>query len=484
MSSPFDEAKYNALLKGLEITEVKLSKVTSEDGKLRIEAEHFQKKYAKLKEKLSHHNCARLAELVSKTIQTGHTPSMKNEHFYGGNIKFIKTDNLRDNEIKNPFSHYLSELGNSEIKRTELQEDDIITTIIGATYDVIARSCIIHKENLPANINQNIALIRPDKKKIVPEYLNVYLNSKYGKMYLEYLSRQMEQVNLNCEEVGNVVVPLFTPDFQQKIESLVKSAHAKLAESKSLYAQAEDTLLSELGLKDWQPKNESVSVKKFSDFASSGRLDAEYYQKKYDELFEKLNHFKCNRLGDMGKFCNGSLISDELYVEKAARAYIRIKELSYKEPINDDAVVYIDDSFVSQNETTVCENDFVIATIGNTIGKVNAIPKKYAGSFISNNTSRFRLNDKKSIYFYYEIMLRSIVVQSQIEREFTQTAQPKISNKSLANILIPILSREIQEQIAKLIQKSFALRAESKLLLDDAKASVEREIEKGKDAVK
>ena len=75
-------------------------------------------------------------------------------------------------------------------------------------------------------------------------------------------------------------------------------------------------------------------------------------------------------------------------------------------------------------------------------------------------------------------MLRSIIVQSQIEREFTQTAQPKISNKSLANILIPILSREIQEQIAGLIQKSFALRAESKRLLEEAKKMVEKEIEK------
>ena len=276
-------------MEGLEISVVKLSEVK---GEFRIEAEHYQHKYQNLLERLNK-DFSSLKDLVSKPIQTGHTPSMKDSRFYGGNIKFVKTDNLRDNEIKEPFTNYLSDLGNSEIKRTELQEGDIITTIIGATYDVIARSCIVQKSLLPANINQNIAHIRPDKKKINPEYLNIYLNSKYGKMYLEYLSRQMEQVNLNCEEVGMVKVPIFSDSFQSKIESLVKSAHAKLEESKSLYSQAEDLLLDELGLKDWQPKNTLHTTKKFSDFAQSGRLDAEYYQPKYDEIEKAIKSYKC-----------------------------------------------------------------------------------------------------------------------------------------------------------------------------------------------
>ena len=169
------------MLKGLDACELKLSNLNVV-GDLRIEAEHFQKKYTQLNNIFSHICCKNLSELVTKPSQTGHTPSMKDERFYGGDIKFIKTDNLRNNEIRYPFTNYLSRLGNAEIKRTELQEDDIITTIIGATYDVIARSCIIRKEILPANINQNIAHIRPDKSKIVPEYLNVYPNSKYGKM--------------------------------------------------------------------------------------------------------------------------------------------------------------------------------------------------------------------------------------------------------------------------------------------------------------
>ena len=57
---------------------------------------------------------------------------MKNAAYYGGDIRFIKTDNLRDFQISGEFSHYLSEAGNQVIKGSALQVNDLIVTIIGA----------------------------------------------------------------------------------------------------------------------------------------------------------------------------------------------------------------------------------------------------------------------------------------------------------------------------------------------------------------
>lgn len=458
------------MLKGLEITEIKLSEVKKVSGDLRIEAEHFQKKYFDLKKKLSRHNCVRLAELVSKPIQTGHTPSMKNERFYGGNIKFIKTDNLRDNDIKFPFSHYLSELGNSEIKRTELQENDIITTIIGATYDVIARSCIIHKEILPANINQNIAHIRPNMKKIIPEYLNMYLNSKYGKMYLEYLSRQMEQVNLNCEEVGNVLVPLFSTDFQQRIESLVKSAHAKLAESKSLYAQAEDILLSELGLKDWQPKNEAVSIKTFSDFASSGRLDAEYYQSKYDEIEERIKSVPHKTLNEIADIQDLNFNPKEKVVYK----YIELANIGTSGEIT-GCTEDLGENLPSRARRIVHSGDVLVSSIEGSLQSCAIVSKEYDGALCSTGfyvLKAVAMNPESLL-----ILLKSEIMQQLLKKGCSGTILTAISKDEFNRVIIPILPQEIQKQIAELIQTSFALRQESKELLESAKLAVEAEIE-------
>lgn len=456
-------------MEGLEISVVKLSEVK---GEFRIEAEHYQHKYQKLLERLNK-DFSYLKDLVSKPIQTGHTPSMKDSRFYGGNIKFVKTDNLRENEIKEPFSNYLSNLGNSEIKRTELQEEDIITTIIGATYDVIARSCIVQKSLLPANINQNIAHIRPDKKKINPEYLNVYLNSKYGKMYLEYLSRQMEQVNLNCEEVGMVKVPIFSDTFQSKIESLVKSAHAKLEESKSLYSQAEDLLLGELGLKDWRPKNTLHTTKKFSDFAQSGRLDAEYYQPKYDEIEKAIKSYK-GGYDIVSNLFNQNL--DVCDYKKTEYNYIEIGDVN----VGDGSVSFnkVETSELPDNAKRVLnKNDILISKVRPYRGAVAIIDFEQEDLI---GSGAFTVLQEKSSYKKetLQILFRTAVYKDWLLKWNVGSSYPVIKDEDILNLPIPILPEQIQKKIASLIQQSFECKAQSKQLLEDAKRMVEAEIEK------
>lgn len=57
-----------------------------------------------------------------------------------------------------------------------------------------------------------------------------------------------------------------------------------------------------------------------------------------------------------------------------------------------------------------------------------------------------------------------------------------IYDDDIAKIPIPILDEEIQKDIAKKVQNSFALRRQSKQLLEYAKQAVEMAIEQGEDA--
>lgn len=58
----------------------------------------------------------------------------------------------------------------------------------------------------------------------------------------------------------------------------------------------------------------------------------------------------------------------------------------------------------------------------------------------------------------------------------------KIYDDDIAKIPIPILDGEIQKDIAEKVQNSFALRRQSKQLLEYAKQAVEMAIEQGEDA--
>jgi len=94
----------------------------------RLDAEHYQPHFIAVIDAVKSKKYKKLSEVVSETITTGHTPSMKEEGFYGGDVKFIKTDNLRENQIVENFNHYLSEKGANKLKNALLKEDDIIIT--------------------------------------------------------------------------------------------------------------------------------------------------------------------------------------------------------------------------------------------------------------------------------------------------------------------------------------------------------------------
>ncbi len=59
------------------------------------------------------------------------------------------------------------------------------------------------------------------------------------------------------------------------------------------------------------------------------------------------------------------------------------------------------------------------------------------------------------------------------------SVQQRLNQETIKDLVLPILPQLIQEEISSKIQKSFALKAESKRLLEQAKLMVEQEIEKG-----
>ena len=462
------------MLEGLEVSEVMLSNIINENPEFRIESEFYKKEYQILKYKLLNRPNKELLYFLEQPVQTGHTPSMQNQRFYDGNIKFVKTDNLRENYIKEDFNHYLSELGNAEIKRTFLKENDIITTIIGATFDVIARSCIVRKELLPANINQNIALIRVDKNKISPEFLNIYLNSYFGKKYLQYLSRQMEQVNLNCREVEKVIVPILSISFQNKIEEFVKSAHSKREQSQTLYHQAEELLLETIGLKDFKPSEKGTNIKSFKEsFLGTGRLDAEYYQPKYEDYTQLAKSYS----GGFELLQMVCTLKDRNFTPEEMKEYQYVELSNVGKSGNiTGCTIEMGNDLPSRARRKINTNDVIISSIEGSLDSCALVTAEYDNALCSTGfyvISSTKINSETLL-----VLFKSEVMQNILKQGCSGTILTAINKIEFSQIPIPLINLKIQQQIAELIGESFRLRKESDRLLDEAKEMVEREIEK------
>ena len=82
---------------------------------------------------------------------------------------------------------------------------------------------------------------------------------------------------------------------------------------------------------------------------------------------------------------------------------------------------------------------------------------------------------------YLTLVLNSPVVQMQAERDTNGAIIQHWKPSEIENAIIPVLDMSNQKELAEMVQKSFALRRQSKQLIDYAKQAVEMAIEQGED---
>jgi restriction endonuclease S subunit len=103
-------------------------------------------------------------------------------------------------------------------------------------------------------------------------------------------------------------------------------------------------------------------------------------------------------------------------------------------------------------------------------------------NFISSS-GIFHLAEKDNAVLpdYLTLLLNSKIVRLQAERSAGGSIIQHWKQSEIENVSIPILPMSSQQKIAAKVRESFALRAESKRLLDLAKHAVELAIEQGED---
>jgi restriction endonuclease S subunit len=279
-------------LEGLEISEVLLSKVFSITKTQRFDAEFFKKDLINQDKNLANKDLKTLSEITDK-IDVGFVGSMVSNYVLEGGVKLLQTKNISEFFINDNDVIRINHVFHNQLKKSQLNYENILIARSGS----FGKASIFLKNEV---INSSdIIIINANKAKINPYYLVTYLNSYFGvKQMMRFASGGL-QGHVNLAILEELVVPILSLSFQTQIENLVKLAHSKLEESKTLYTSAENLLLSALGLNNFESKKveTNYNIKSFKDsFLTSGRLDAEYYQPKYEELEKKIREYE-------GGFC-------------------------------------------------------------------------------------------------------------------------------------------------------------------------------------
>jgi type I restriction enzyme, S subunit len=151
---------------------------------------------------------------ISNVITKGTTPTTINKEFKKNGISFIKVENIKNNLVIDLSNcSFIDEDTQKILHRSKLFEDDVLVAIAGATFGKVG---IVTKEMIPANTNQAISIIRPNKLKIHPKWLTLCIKSSSVQNYFKKLIVQSAQPNLSLEDLGNTEITL--PNLEEQIE--------------------------------------------------------------------------------------------------------------------------------------------------------------------------------------------------------------------------------------------------------------------------
>ncbi len=439
---------------------------------LRIDAEYYKPEYLALEIALSKRGNLYPLRKYCSYIKKG-IFDISPDLYTNSGVPLIRTS-----EIKNPLTNftttvYLDEKTHQEHYKTELHPNDIVITKIGAYIGDVA---ILPSKHPMYNFSQNVTGLSIKQISINSCYLFAFLMSQYGKSQIKRVIMLSGQGKIELEDIKDLTVYEASKTLQDKIGEAVTLSQDLIEESETVFSQAERFLLSELGLLDWRPGHCLSFVKNYSDAAQAQRIDAEYFQPKYEQIVNAVKSYKG------GWDTLGNLVSVKKCVEVGSGEYldegipfIRVSNLS---PFEITEEKYISEKLYSELTQHQPKQGEILFSKDATPGIAYYLKEKPAKMIPSGGILRLKLKDKRVNEDYLTLVLNSLIVKEQINRDVGGSVILHWRPDQVKETLIPLLHEDIQSRIRQKIDESFALRRKSKHLLACAKQAVETAIER------
>ena len=388
---------------------------------------------------------------------------------------------LRLNEFDSFFigepQKYTDKIDQETFSNLKLKKNDVLICRTNGNPKYVGRASIV-PEDYDYGFASYLFRVRPDSKIINSATLVAYLNSKYGREEIEKYSLVSNQANFSPAKFRKIKLPQFSSILQEKIEDIIFDSHNHLKLSKKKYKDAEEILLDLFDFNNFLRNilKKQISVKSLKDTMIFNRIDAEYFQPKYDDLINKIKEKDSALLID--------IVDIQKSVEPGSASYkaegipfVRVADIS-KFGIDEPKIHLSPELF---SKTISPQKDTILFSKDGTCG----IAYKFIDSNrIITSSALLHLSKKKDVNIdldYLTLVLNSPIIQMQAERDAGGSIIKHWSVPQIEQVEIPIVEEDIQQDIGDKIRSSFLLRRISEKLIKTAQKAVEIAIEEGED---
>ena len=143
---------------------------------------------------------------ITTLITKGTTPTTVGCSFTDDGVNFIKAEAVTlDGRIDESVFVHIDSVTHAKLKRSQIEEGDLLFSIAGMK---LGKTAIARKRHLPANTNQALAIIRANRMRVLPEYLHYYFLNPVHYRYINSLTAQAAQPNINLTDIGELPIRL------------------------------------------------------------------------------------------------------------------------------------------------------------------------------------------------------------------------------------------------------------------------------------
>lgn len=436
------------------------------EGATRLDAEYYQPEYFI---DFTKGDWRPVSDILKK-CQYGLSLAMNDEKI---GYPMFKMNDINDAFMLDDNVRY-ADVSKNELTGFTLEKNDVLFNRVNSE-EFVGRTGIF-KTDRESVFASYLIRLQPNEQEILPDYLNIFLNSKFGiRQIKKYARRAVNQANVNAEELKQFKIAVLPIVLQREIEKLSNESWSEFQNSKLFYQQAENLLLEELELKDFENDESLFSIVNLSKVKNTHRIDAEYFQAKYEKLVEKIKQNNAKKLGGLVSMKKGIEVGAEEYREDG-KVFIRVSSMTKFGIVESDQKCLSDKLYESLKNNFEPKKGEILLTKDATLGVAYVLKEDIQG-IVSGGTLRLKLKDAEVESEYLTLCLNSIIGQYQAERDAGGSVIAHWKPEQIKNVVIPILPKETQQKIANLVQQSHTARKKAKKLLEEAKRKVEEIIE-------
>lgn len=413
---------------------------------------------------------ASVAEMAASILSFGAYALTNSVEYQEEGIPFLRCMNIKNDFVSFDDCLRITPEAHELLHKSEIEPETVLLTMSGSVGNA---TVALPTWQYPVNSNQDIAKIVVQD--IDPYYLASFFGSHYGKAQMRRLPVGSVQQHIFLSMIETIIVSRLDEKLEKSIGRLCRTAYSTRDVADKILKSADSLLLEKLGLHDWSAPEPLAYRASASSVVEARRFDANYFAPKYEAVFAKLRATGAAKTLNDGMATLVSRGSQPEYNE-AGLPVINSKHVrTNRVLLSDDNRRAVPKKLLIQRGD-VLVNGTGVGTIGRAapyLDEQDAVP--------DNHVTVVRPTEINPLYL--SVYLNSQVGQLQIERMISgSSGQIELYPADIRRIVIWDAPKELQQEIADAIQRSFAMENQASELLAAAKRAVEIAIEDGEAA--